>query len=754
MKRLLPAFAWLLTAQLGFGPLLAQPVFVPSESALKPTPGSAVTNLRVVRQSSDGTEVELSMNYTYDGFAGPSAMLVPVIEKRNQKGVSGWFGCDPVSVGQGKGIVSVKVKYFNDEAGVPPQFTSDRIRLLFLNQAGTAIVGGAVMLKMITWGSPNAQPAQAAPTPSVAVVPGAENQAQARRRAEERTQQEARHRATEEKAKAEVAAAEAKRQQAVAEKQRLAEEQRVAKEKAQAQAKAREAARVGAEAEAKKLAGEKRAAEEQARAEAKARKEARLKAEAEEKARRKAETKAKAEADAREKARLKAEAEAKRLAQEKAKAEEKAKAAAEEEEKARLLAEAKARETAERKAEAEAKRLAEEKRRADEKAKAEAKIRETARLKAEAEEKARLAAEEKAQAEAKAREEARLKAEAEAKRLAEEKRVAEQKEIADEKVREAAQAKAEAEAKRLAEEQRQAEAREKAATQPTEAARLAAPTAAATTQASSAVREAAAVQRPPANPAPATEGITLARDMRSKITNVDIVNRSLDRSQMTIGVEFEYRDNLGPRPELGVDVARSGDPSVRGYFHSSLVPIGRSRRNFALFPVKFQPPAGVGSLGSFATDQLLVYLTDADVTKRAYLFIATMLLTWRNSGAVTATAATGAGSSMELDSFKQNDLYSGFATVHYNLAGGPGKMRLRLYDSANPASADWFACEDQKLAAGRGLQMMAVSVKPNAPSPTALLKADTVEIDLLDASGKVVATIKKVSPMTWAKPQP
>ena len=147
-----------LALQLGGLPLAAQPVLTPP-NPFQPPAGTGVANLRVTQQSKDGTEAVLTMDYTYDGFGGPTALAAPVIEKRDQKGVSGWFGADFASISRGRGIVSIKVRYFNDEPGVPPQFASDRLRILILNHNGTRVLSSIPFLKTIKWGSADAKPA-------------------------------------------------------------------------------------------------------------------------------------------------------------------------------------------------------------------------------------------------------------------------------------------------------------------------------------------------------------------------------------------------------------------------------------------------------------------------------------------------------------------------------------------------------------------------------------------------------------------
>jgi hypothetical protein len=668
----------------------AQPILISPQN--QTIGANSVSNLRILKQTPDGAETVLTVEFSYDGMSGATARIIPVITDKNQPKASAWFGADPVSVGTGHGTVSLRVRFFNDEPGVPPELTTDHVRVMMLSEGGNAIISQGIFSRTIKWGNPNA---------TAATSPPPENQAQTPLQSEE-------------KANAEAKVAEEARLKAIAEEKarQVAEAKRVAEEKAKAEAKAAEEARLRtiAEEKARQDAEAKRIADEKAKAEAKAAEEARLKAIAEEKARQEAEAKrvaeekAKAEAKAAEEARLKAiaeekarqEAEAKRVADEKAKAE--AKAA--EEARLKAIAEEKARQ------EAEAKRVAEEK------AKAEAKAAEEARLKAIAEEKARQEAEAKriAEEKAKAAEEARLKAIAEEKARQE----AEAKRLADEKAR------AEAEAKRTAEDKARAEAASKVAQN--------APTA-------------------------IKAAFALSARAKSKVTNVDVVNRNLDRTEMTIAVEYQY-DHNDAMPQMGVDVAATDEPQTSDLFSSPLVDIGKSSRNFVMFPVKLNLQATQAlKRTTLPTDKVWIYLADA-AGQKSYIFQATMLLVWHLPGAANAAGATAPNSpnTLQIESFKQNDLFSGYVAVKYDCAGKAGRLRLRVYDSANPSSADWFASEDIPIKSGPGLQLVRINVPKEAASPDSF-KADTVEVQMLDGKGQVVARLQKQTPMNWAKPK-
>ena len=126
-----------------------------------------------------------------------------------------------------------------------------------------------------------------------------------------------------------------------------------------------------------------------------------------------------------------------------------------------------------------------------------------------------------------------------------------------------------------------------------------------------------------------------------------------------------------------------------------------------------------------------------------------------NSAAeVAASGGSGAaGNTIQLEDFKQNDPFSGYVTVKYSLQAPSGRLRARLMDSANPKSAQWFESEDVPIESGSGLKLVKFAVRPDATSPSDLFDADTIEIELLDKSGAVLGTVKKQTPMRWAKPK-
>src|SRR3954462_13071056 len=68
--------------------------------------GVSIQYPRVVEQSADGTDVLLGINFSYDGFAGTSVILQPVVKDSHDPHVSFHFVAPPVTIGRGQGIIN------------------------------------------------------------------------------------------------------------------------------------------------------------------------------------------------------------------------------------------------------------------------------------------------------------------------------------------------------------------------------------------------------------------------------------------------------------------------------------------------------------------------------------------------------------------------------------------------------------------------------------------------------------------------
>src|SRR5580658_4105825 len=169
--------------------LCAQPILIQPQT--QNFGGSSISNLRIRNQSADGAEAILMVDFAYDGINGPTARLLPVITDKKQPKVSGWFGADPVSISTGHGTISLRVKFFNDDPGVPPQLTTDHVKVIMLSDSGNIMISQGLFARTIKWGNPKSQAAQAppAPPPNQAVLQAGEK---ARQEAEAKALEEAR----------------------------------------------------------------------------------------------------------------------------------------------------------------------------------------------------------------------------------------------------------------------------------------------------------------------------------------------------------------------------------------------------------------------------------------------------------------------------------------------------------------------------------------------------------------------------------
>src|SRR5271154_4458100 len=132
----------------------AEPILVqPQNPAIT---GTGLSNLRLRNLSADGTEAILTVDFMYDGLRGPTARLLPVITDKKQPNVSTWFGANPVTISAGHGTISLKVKFFNDEPGVPPELTTDHVHVMMMSDGGNAVISQGIFSRTIKWGSPNA----------------------------------------------------------------------------------------------------------------------------------------------------------------------------------------------------------------------------------------------------------------------------------------------------------------------------------------------------------------------------------------------------------------------------------------------------------------------------------------------------------------------------------------------------------------------------------------------------------------------
>jgi len=192
---------------------------------------------------------------------------------------------------------------------------------------------------------------------------------------------------------------------------------------------------------------------------------------------------------------------------------------------------------------------------------------------------------------------------------------------------------------------------------------------------------------------------------------------------------------------------------VKNYFTCEPKEVGRQK--YALVQVAYAKPAASSS--TVVTDRLLIYGSDAPGGADPIpLHTATMLLVWRAPGSAAPAAGeaplAAPASSVEITDFRQRTPTSGYASVTYSLPEGGGQLRVRLKNSALPNSNEWFLTEPVPVKAGQGLELIPVTVAADK-TPTGPLNVDTIEVELLDAGGKVISQTTKATSITWSREQ-
>ncbi|GEM_PF-2149813 len=240
-----------------------------------------------------------------------------------------------------------------------------------------------------------------------------------------------------------------------------------------------------------------------------------------------------------------------------------------------------------------------------------------------------------------------------------------------------------------------------------------------------------------------------AVDLKTRITNVEIVNRSRDRSRMTLGIEFELKDKFDFTPLIGAKIQSSDVVGSAAFFKSMPVEVGR-RKQFVLLPVEFAPPEN-SPHQTLVTDKVIVYVTDESGAREIPLDTATLLLAWGAAGAADSVARDAG--SIVLQEFRQRNGQSGYATVKYHLPTGSGQLRVRVFDSSRPESVSWFETDVVPIGSGHGLELVPVGISGSGGFPGGEVKVDTVEVELLGESGQVLETVTRLTAINWSREQ-
>lgn len=234
--------------------------------------------------------------------------------------------------------------------------------------------------------------------------------------------------------------------------------------------------------------------------------------------------------------------------------------------------------------------------------------------------------------------------------------------------------------------------------------------------------------------------------LESRVTNVEVVNRSRDRSRVTLGIEFEIKDKFGFKPLIGARMLSSDLEETGPVFASAPAPVEK-RKKFVLLPVTFAPSNEHDSL-TMLTDRIEIFVTDESGEEHIPLETVTLPLTWRAPGFTEPSNVAG---TIALQEFRQRNTHSGYATIKYYLPHGSGQLRVKVFDSSQPESASWFETSPVPVRSGRGLELVPVRIAGAGQYPGGDVSVDTVEVELLGDSGEVMGKVSRLTSINWSQ---
>lgn len=113
---------------------------------------NTVRNLQVSK-SGDGTEAVLSMDYHYNGSAGPIVQIIPSLGKNGDEEVAPWFLSPGTMVVPGQGRVTAKVKFRKAGRAAATPLTTDQVVVRMLSSNGRVLLASATFPQTIAWGT-------------------------------------------------------------------------------------------------------------------------------------------------------------------------------------------------------------------------------------------------------------------------------------------------------------------------------------------------------------------------------------------------------------------------------------------------------------------------------------------------------------------------------------------------------------------------------------------------------------------------
>ncbi|HEX7860610.1 MAG TPA: serine/threonine-protein kinase [Verrucomicrobiae bacterium] len=243
----------------------------------------------------------------------------------------------------------------------------------------------------------------------------------------------------------------------------------------------------------------------------------------------------------------------------------------------------------------------------------------------------------------------------------------------------------------------------------------------------------------------------LRSDRQTIVTAIEILSRSSDLNEVTVGVEFELRDSL-QRPQFGIEAISAARPEVKHYFtHPTFLP-GATRRSFAVMTLAFQPPEAVTGLPQAMTEKLMVYLQDAATGMRYDLAEQSIPIQWRMRHG-TKPSKLGERDEIEVTEVKVKNASSALVNVRYKVLNGEARVNVAMQDLNNALTASYLTYDKITVNAGQGQCEVGVRVEASSRSPKDIFHSNVVDVNLVDTNGVILARFSRQAPIVWVRPK-
>jgi hypothetical protein len=243
----------------------------------------------------------------------------------------------------------------------------------------------------------------------------------------------------------------------------------------------------------------------------------------------------------------------------------------------------------------------------------------------------------------------------------------------------------------------------------------------------------------------------LSSKEKSAVLNIEVLSRSLDRNEVMLGFEFEYKEQF-QQPVFGITAMSDALPQLKDYFVCLTSLPTSARRNFGIVTISFQPPEAVTGLTEAKTDKFVVHVQDSVTGQRFDLAERRMPIEWRLRDEKKSSILRERNE-VEVTEVKTKNASSAEVTVRYRLLSGEARVEVAMHDLNNVLTASYLEYDEAKIPAGTGQCVLRVRVETDSKSPRDIFHSNVVDVQLADTKGNVLARTSRQAPIVWVRPK-